>query len=79
MRIDTNKHIWEGWYVRDFIEELQPYLDEIMQGNDYHPFENRVFTTKAEIAKWTSDNQPYYKKVIPEVVSYFCDRYNIKK
>ena len=32
MAIDFNKHIYEGWTVGDFIEELQPELDMIQNG-----------------------------------------------
>ena len=33
---------------------------------------------KAELKSWCIDNQPYYKKYIPEVVNYFIKKYNIK-
>jgi hypothetical protein len=57
--MDMNKHIWEGWTVGDFINEL----DEVFQ---YSRFDN-----KEEVKKWCMDNQPYYKKHIPEVYNYF--------
>lgn len=69
-----NKHIWEGWKVIDFIDDLKPKLDMIMKGNSW----KKPFTNRKDLAKWCTDNQPYYKKVIPEVVSYFADKYNIK-
>lgn len=31
-----------------------------------------------ELADWCRDNQPYYKKRIPEVNSYFARMYNLK-
>lgn len=69
-KIDYNKEIWEGWKVKHFIEELEYEMDLINQ---------RIpFKTKKDIEKYTSENQPYYKKVIPEVVKHFCLRYNIK-
>lgn len=76
--IDLNKHIWEGWRVKDFINELEPTLDymyknHISWGND------KPFMTKEEIREWCKDNQPYYKKRIPEVSNYFIQKYNIKK
>lgn len=68
--VDFSKHIWEGWTVRDFIEELNPQFERIMRGQATQaPFKNR-----AEIKKWCMDNQPYYKKYIPEVVDYFCSQ-----
>ena len=72
--IDYDKHIYEGWRVIDFINNLKPLVDMVMKGDSYiEPFTNR----KA-LAKFCADNQPYYKKVIPEVVDYFCYVYNIK-
>ena len=71
--INMKKMIWEGWTVGDFVEDLKPELDMIMSGNAI----TRPFKTKKELEKWCSDNQPYYKKKIPEVVSYFCDRYGL--
>jgi hypothetical protein len=72
-KINFDKHIYEGWTVRDFIEELEPELDMIQNGNSCY----RPMTTRAEIRKWTADNQPYYKKSITDVVNYFCNRYSI--
>ena len=72
-KINFDKHIYEGWTVRDFIEELEPLLDMIQTGNScYHPM-----TTRAEIRSWTADNQSYYKKPVTDVVNYFCNRYKI--
>lgn len=71
--IDYNKHIYEGWRVIDFINNLKPLVDMVMKGNSYlEPFTNRE-----ALAKFCADNQPYYKKIIPEVVDYFCSVYNI--
>lgn len=70
-----DKHIWEGWTVKDFIESLEPQLDEIMSGRScYIPF-----TTKAELRNWCTNNQPYYKKPIREVLDYFAGKYGIRK
>ena len=70
---EYNRHIWEGWTVGDFIEELKPELDLIMTGQStYKPFKN-----KRDLAKWCADNQPYYKLEIPEVVTYFSVLYGI--
>lgn len=64
--MDLNKHIWEGWTVQDFIDELEPIIK-------YNKFNN-----KQELKKWCMENQPYYKKYIPEVVNYFAKKLNIK-
>ena len=71
---DLNKHIWEGWTVQDFITELEPTLDMIQNGNSWQ----KPLKTKAELKSWCMDNQPYYKKYIPEVVNYLAKKYNIK-
>lgn len=62
------------WKVIDFIEALKPQLDIIMNNNSW----TKPFTNRKDLAKWCADNQPYYKKVIPEVVEYFCVTYKIK-
>ena len=72
--INLEKHIWEGWRVIDFINELEPILDNIMK--DY--FGERIIKNKTDLKKWCMENQPYYKKHIPEVVNYFVERYKIK-
>lgn len=73
MRINMDKHIWEGWTVGDFIKELQPQLDMIQNGQSW----KKPFTSRTEMAKWIRDNQPYYKKSIKEVNEYFYARYRI--
>ena len=71
---NLNKHIWEGWTVQDFITELEPTLDMIQNGNSWQ----KPLKTKAELKSWCMNNQPYYKKYIPEVVNYLAKKYNIK-
>jgi hypothetical protein len=68
---NLNKHIWEGWTVGSFINELEPQVEQIMNNNSW----KKPFKTKEEIKVWCKDNQPYYKKHIPEVVKYFADKY----
>ena len=70
---NLNKHIWEGWTVQDFIDELEPTLDMIQNENSWQ----KPFKTKTELKQWCMDNQPYYKKYIPEVVNYFIKKYKI--
>ncbi len=57
--INYNKHIWEGWTVGDFVQDLEVIFQ----------FQN--FTDKKELKAWCKDNQPYYKKHIPEVYKHF--------
>ena len=72
--INLEKHIWEGWRVIDFINELEPILDNIMKNY----FGERIIKNKTDLKKWCIENQPYYKKYIPEVVNYFVEKYKIK-
>jgi hypothetical protein len=58
--INMNKHIWEGWTVGSFIEALDIEFK-------YHP----KFKSRDEVKKWAMENQPYYKKYIPDVVDYY--------
>lgn len=71
--IDLKKHIWEGWTVKDFIDELDVIVDlSVKTKNRFSSI-----TTREQLKKFCMDNQPYYKKYIPEVVDYFADIYNL--
>lgn len=73
-KINMDRYVWEGWTVGAFIRELAPQVEMIMSGQSWRePFRN-----KQELAGWCRDNQPYYKKRIPEVNSYFARMYNLK-
>jgi len=63
-KINRDKHIWEGWTVGDFIDDLEPMFDLC-----------NPFTTKQDIRTWCKDNQPYYKKHIPDVANHFINRW----
>lgn len=73
-KINKDKHVWEGWTVGDFIEELEPLVAMIMDGQSWI----EPFKTKQELADWCKDNQPYYKKRIPGVNNHFARMYNLK-
>lgn len=73
-KIDYNKHIWEGWTVLDFINELDLTINMIMRGQSHID----KFKSRAEIKKYCMENQPYYKKYIPEVVDHYCIQFNLK-
>lgn len=68
--MNLNKHIWEGWTVQDFIDELEPTFNLIQAEKSWQ----KPLKTKEDIKKWCIDNQPYYKKYIPEVVNYFVKK-----
>lgn len=68
--VNLSKHIFEGWTVGDFINELEPTFNMIKNGDSWQaPFKNRE-----EVKRWCMDNQPYYKKYIKEVVDYFVEK-----
>lgn len=71
VNMDLNKHIWEGWLVKDFINELEPTFSLIMEGRSH----TKPFKDLDELKQWCKDNQPYYKKHIPEVYNYFKTKY----
>jgi hypothetical protein len=73
-KINKNKHVWEGWTVGDFIEELKPQVAMIMDGQSWR----EPFKSKQELADWCKNNQPYYKKRIPDVNNHFARMYNLK-
>lgn len=68
--MNLDRHVWEGWTVQSFIDELEPSFNQIMEGNSWQ----KPFTSKEEIKKWCMNEQPYYKKYIPEVVNYFNNK-----
>ena len=68
--MNINKHVYEGWTVQNFIDELELVFEMIMSGQSWQsPFKDRE-----ELKRWCMDNQPYYKKYIPEVVDYFYSK-----
>jgi len=60
--MNNNKHIWEGWTVQDFIDELEI------------TFSYKRFDDKNELKEWCKSEQPYYKKHIPEVYNHFLKK-----
>jgi hypothetical protein len=67
---NLDKHIWEGWLVSDFIESLEPEFNMIMSNSSWR----EPFKDINELKTWCMDNQPYYKKHIPEVFNYFKNK-----
>ena len=63
--MDNNRHIWEGWTPQDFINELEI------------GFEYQEFKSKDELKEWCKNNQPYYKKHVPEVYKHFLKQTNL--
>lgn len=66
-----DRHIWEGWTVKSFIDELETQFNMIQAGDSWmKPFKNDE-NGHARLKEWCKNNQPYYKKHIPEVYNYF--------
>ena len=61
--MNRNKHIWEGWTVGCFIDNLDL------------TYKYQTFNSKDDIKKWCKSEQPYYKKHIPEVTNYFINKW----
>jgi hypothetical protein len=68
----NNKHIWEGWTVQHFIDDLEFLFDRVVSNSN--KFGTTNFQTREDVKKWCIDNQPHYKKYIPEVVDYFYNK-----
>lgn len=65
--MNLERNIYEGWRPIDFINELEPIFNMIKNNQSWQkPFKN-----DKELKQWCMDNQPYYKKYIPEVFNYF--------
>lgn len=71
--IDLQREVWEGWTVQDFIDNLSDTIEMIMSNKSYI----KPFKTKADMAKFIRENQPYYKKSIREVNDYFAKKYSL--
>ena len=72
--MNRDKHIWEGWTVGDFIDELEPSFNAIQNNGGF--WFNR-FKDKEKLKEWVKSEQPYYKKHIPEVYNYFLQKSNL--
>ena len=65
--MDNTKHIWEGWTVQDFIDELEVVFKYVV---------NRL-NTREQLKEWCMSEQPYYKRHIPEVYNHFLAKTNL--
>jgi len=46
--MDRDKHIWEGWTVGDFIDDVEPIFDMCAPFHD-----------KQSLKHWVAQEQPY--------------------
>ena len=72
--MNLNRNVYEGWTPQHFINDLSPIISMIQAGNAI----TNPFCNKESLKKWLRDNQPYYKKDIPEVIEHFSNKYNLK-
>lgn len=68
--MSNSRHIYEGWTVQSFIDTLDPIFSMIISNNSWQ----KPFKTKEEVKNWCKENQPYYKKHIPEVANHFIKK-----
>ena len=71
--INYKRHVYEGWTVQDYIDELEPQITMIMNGQSWR----KPFATREDLARFCTENQSYYKKPIPEVINHFARRYGL--
>ncbi len=65
--MNRDKHIWEGWTVGDFIDDIEVTFN-------YRSKYSNFWKSKEDLKKWVISEQPYYKKHIPEVYNYFLQK-----
>lgn len=65
-KINYDREVWEGWTVRDFINEVKMHEQTIAM-----LIRQGFVDSKKELSLAIIDYQPYYKKKIPEVDAYF--------
>jgi hypothetical protein len=73
--VDLDREIWEGWTPRMFIDELEMQVDMIQASKSWH----KPFKSGIELCEWLRNNQPYYKKPVPEVEDYFLKKCGLTK
>ena len=74
--VNIEKHIWEGWKVIDFINQIEPTLEIILSNHrDSFYCDKKPFKSRDEFNSSVKMEQPYYSKYIPGVVSYFARKY----
>lgn len=72
-KVDYYKEVWEGWKVIDFINEIEISVDYIIS----HCLPEDIKLTRKQLEELCIREQPYYKRVIPDVVNYFANKYQI--
>ena len=65
------REVWEGWTVEAFVSEVLFSFNIRIK--------NRGWTSEADLKAWVKSEQPYIKKAIPEVQSYFVSLWRFNK
>ena len=65
--MNRDKHIYEGWTVGDFIDDIEVTFN-------YRSKHSNFWKSKEDLKNWVASEQPYYKKHIPEVYNYFLNK-----
>ena len=68
---NASREVWEGWTVGRFVSDLL-FSFNIRS-------KNRGWTSEADLKAWVKSEQPYMKKAIPEVQSYFVSLWRFNK
>lgn len=70
--MNLERNIYEGWRPIDFINELEPIFNIIQSNQSWmKKFDKNDIQ---RLKQWCMDNQPCYKKHIPEVFNYFKNK-----
>jgi len=67
--MNRDKHVWEGWTVGDFIDEIEPAFDWTLK-----QYGKKHWVNNSGLKQWVKSEQPYYKKHIPGVYKYFLKK-----
>ena len=65
--MNRDKHIWEGWTVGDFIDDIEVTFN-------YRSKYSNFWKSKEDLKIWVASEHPYYKKHIPVVYNYFLKK-----
>jgi len=70
--INLNKHIWEGWTVQSFIDELEPIFNQIMNNQSWQ----KPFKTKDELKECAKIINRIIKNIFLMLLTISYQSYN---
>ncbi len=62
--MNRDKHIWEGWTVGDFIDDVEVIFNYCSKHSNF-------WESKKDLKNWVKDNQPYYKNIYQKFIIIF--------